>query len=275
MVTFTFDYVDDNYNQTIYESPDSNIAAAAVPPLAPIRSGFNQNVIAANDDNEGITNLLASIGFPIKYFGTIYTNLYVNNNGNVTFNTNLDTFTPVALATLHTNIIAPFWTDVDTRTEGYYGGNSPPFSGLVTYGASTVITTNNGTIYTNAAFGVTWPYVGYFNVKTDKLNVFQLVLIARPDRASGDYDVEFNYGQIQWETGDASRGSDGLGGYSARAGCASASGSTFELNGSGVPGSFLDSNPTTGLIHTNYNSGGILGRYVYQFHNGTNSLARP
>jgi hypothetical protein len=47
----------------------------------------------------------------------------------------------------------------------------------------------------------------------------------------------------------------------------SASGSTFEMNGSAVAGSFLDSNTTNGLIYTNFNST-VPGRYVFQFHNG-------
>jgi len=50
---------------------------------------------------------------------------------------------------------------------------------------------------------------------------------------SADDTIEFNCVQIQWETGDVSGGSDGVGGSSARAGFASASGLTFELNGSG------------------------------------------
>ena len=87
--------------------------------------------------------------------------------------------------------------------------------------------------------------------------------------------IEFNYAQIQWETGDHSSGNDGLGGSSARAGFASASALTFELNGSGTNGAFLDTNLATGLIHTGLNSSNVLGRYVFQFHNGTNSLAHP
>jgi hypothetical protein len=212
-----------------------------------------------------LTNLLANIGFSVNFFGTTYTNLYVNNNGNVTFGDLLSAYTPTNLVNLvtdptatATNIIAPFWADVDTRAAG---------SGLVTYGTNTV----NG----HAAFAASWVDVGYYEQRDDKLNAFQLVLIDRPDRASGDYDVEFNYAQIQWETGNASGGSDGLGGSSARAGYASASGLTFELNGSGTNSAFLDTNLVTGLIHTNYNSGGVLGRYVYPFHNGTNNLAHP
>ena len=67
------------------------------------------------------------------------------------------------------------------------------------------------------------------------------------DRA-GNFDIYFNYDRIEWEAGDASGGSNGLGGISARAGYSNGSGSALELTGSGVAGSFLDSNTTGGLI---------------------------
>ena len=276
VVTFRYH---DPYTGANYESPYSREASASPCSLpAPIRPGFDQNILAANDDNyaggvggQGVdllTNLLATIGFPVKYFGTTYTNLWVNNNGNVTFDANLDTYTPESLVNAAADanppiggIIAPFWADVDTRA---------PLSGLVTYGTNTV----NG----HAAFGANWVDVGYFEKHDNKLNAFQLVLINRPDRASGDYDVEFNYAQIQWEEGNATGGTDGLSSsntYPGRAGYASGSGLTFELNGSGVPHALLDTNLVTGLIRTNFNSSGVLGRYVYQFHNVTNNLAHP
>lgn len=114
--------------------------------------------------------------------------------------------------------------------------------------------------------------------KADKLLSVQMVLIDRSDVAAGDFDMEFNYAQIRWEAGDVSGGCDGLwtdydcsgghyGGSSARAGYASAGGSSFEINGSAVAGALLDSNLTTGLIHTSFNST-VPGRYVFQFHNG-------
>ena len=221
-----------------------------------IRPDYTNNVLDANDD--GSTDLLP-IGFAINFFGTTYSNLYVNNNGNITFDSPLSSYTPYQLIDLGLDIIAPFWADVDTRGAG---------SSVMTYGTNTV----DG----HAAFGVSWINVGYFNNEDDKLNSFQLVLIDRSDRTNGDFDLEFNYSQIQWETGDFSGGSDGLGGSSARAGYASANaGLWFELNGSGTNSAFLDTNTVTGLINTNYNSDGVLGRYVYQFHNGTNILAHP
>ena len=267
----TFQYEDESGASFIdYESPYSNIAAGGVPGLSPIRPGFGQNYLRTNDD---VSTSSINLPMSLNFFGTTYSQLFVNNNGNVTFGRSLEPYTPIPIVqeagTNQLDIIALFWADVDTRAAG---------SGMVTYGTNTV----NG----HAAFGVTWPYVGYYNSHDDKTNLFQLVLINRPDRASGDYDVEFNYAHINWEAGDVSGGEDGLWtgwdnrygiydgyGCSARAGFASASGFTFELIGSGINGAFLDSNPTTGLIYTSLNSSNVLGRYVYQFHNGTNNLA--
>lgn len=97
------------------------------------------------------------------------------------------------------------------------------------------------------------------------------MLIDRSDIAAGDFDIEFNYNSIQWETGQASGGSVVCqGGASARVGFSNGSGipgTFFELPGSGVPGSFLDSNPSTGLTHNSLNSS-QLGRYVFHVHNG-------
>ncbi|KKK74717.1 hypothetical protein LCGC14_2880980, partial [marine sediment metagenome] len=143
--------------------------------LPVIRPGFNQNTLAANDDE---STDLVDIGFPIDFFGTTYTGLYVNNNGNVTFDLPLWEFTPFGLTErLGMPIIAPFFGDVDTRGEG---------SELVkySYGAGVIDGYN--------AFGVNWVNVGYFASHTDKLNSFQLIIIDRSDRGSGFFDVEFN-----------------------------------------------------------------------------------
>ena len=47
-----------------------------------LRSGFEGTPLAAVDDN---STGLVPIGFTINFFGTDYTDLFVNNNGNVTF----------------------------------------------------------------------------------------------------------------------------------------------------------------------------------------------
>jgi len=218
-------------------------------PLAgyPVLRGFNQNSLAANDDY--YTGLVA-LPFQINFLGTQANSIYVNNNGNITFANSLGTYTPEPIINNGVPIIAPFWADVDTRDAA---------SGIVNYGTGSV----NG----RSAFGVTWPYVGYYDYGTDKLNNFQLVLIDRSDVNYGDFDIEFNYTQVQWETGYASGGGHGLGGQSARVGLSDGQGVGFELPGSAVNGAFLDNNQRTGLIHGSVNSG-ILGRYIFQIRSG-------
>lgn len=214
-----------------------------------VRSGFDAGSMGRNDDSSSASR---SLGFSntINFGGTSYSKLYVNNNGNVTFDAALSAFTPFGVGSLNRAIIAPFFADVDTRNSA---------SGIATYGTSLV----DG----NEAFGVTWRDVGYYNRKADKLNSFQLVLINRPDTGAGNFDIEFNYDSIQWESGDGSGGVNGIGGTSAGIGYANAPGlAAFELPGSGVAGSFLDSNTTTGLI---YNSNiGLNGRYLYHVRDG-------
>jgi hypothetical protein len=127
-----------------------------------------------------------------------------------------------------------------------------------------------GTVDGRPAFGVNYPNVGYYDFQTNKLNSFQLVLIGRADTGPGNFDIELNYARIQWETGDASDGSDGLGGFPARVGYSNGTGvagTFFELTGSGESGSFLDSNAARGLRNNSLGSR-VLGRYVFQVRNG-------
>ncbi|MFZ0828024.1 MAG: nidogen-like domain-containing protein [Verrucomicrobiia bacterium] len=214
-----------------------------------VRPGFYQGFLPANDDG---SSGLIYLNWALNFFGTSYSSLYVNNNGNITFSGPLSIYTPSDLYSLNTDIIAPFWADVDTRACGSY---------VTTYGT--------GAVDGHTAFVVNWVNVGYYSIHADKLNSFQLVLINRSDIGAGDFDMEFNYNQVQWETGDASGGSDGLGGYPARVGYASYNGgATFELDGSGIPGSFLDSNQTEGLIYETFTGSQVPGRYLFQFRNG-------
>ena len=123
-------------------------------------------------------------------------------------------------------IIAPFFADVDTRPEA---------SKLTTYGQDII----NG----HRAFGVNYVDVGYYSQHTDKTNSFQVVLIERPDQGPGDFDIEFNYARIAWETGDASGGVNGFGGTPAAAGWSNGGDTSYELPGSLIAGAFLDNGP--------------------------------
>lgn len=226
------------------------VAATALSPAimaSPIVTGFNTNTLAANDDS---STAAVNLGFTFNFFGNDYTQTYVNNNGNVTFGGALSTYTPFGLTTnTGTAIIAPFFADVDTRG-----------SGDVTYG--------QGTYGVHSAFGVNWLNVGYFSAATDKLNSFQLVLVDRSDIAAGDADIYFNYGDIRWETGSSSGGTDGLGGQSAHVGYSNGtgdSGTNFELAGSGLNGALLNGGSNALATGTN---DGVAGQFMFQVRNG-------
>jgi hypothetical protein len=217
-------------------------------------TGFNTSQLARNDDGStGLINVQGTFGLTgLNFFGTNYVGLFVNNNGNVTFNLPLSTFTPSNITgATGRPIIAPFFADVDTRNLG---------SGITSYGT--------GTFAGHNTFGVTWPAVGYYETHVNRLNTFQLLLTERNDTGTGNFDIYFNYDQIQWETGDASSGSNGLGGVSALAGYGAgtgAAGSSFQLPGSLVNGAFLDGGPNSLVANSNI---GVSGRYLFTVRSG-------
>ncbi len=210
-----------------------------------------ENLLPRNDD--GSTSAVP-LPFPVDFYGETFQHLWVNNNGNVTFDGPLSTFTPFGLTATSASIIAPFFADVDTRTSG---------SDVVAYGWGE-------TLYQgHRAFRVNWVNVGYYSYGTDKLNSFQLLLIEREDSDAEDFDIVFNYDRIQWETGSASGGSGGLGGSSARAGFSNGTaqpGTYYEFAGSGVNGAFLDSS-SSGLARTSTDST-VTGRRVFRVRAG-------
>jgi Nidogen-like/PEP-CTERM motif len=226
--------------------------------------GFGTNTLAPNDDE---STGLVSFGFTANLFGSSYTQLYVNNNGNVTFDQALGTYTPFGLTGgVVPPIIAPFFADIDTRSAG----------DAVTYGTDTV----NG----HTAFGVNWLNVDYYSSSTSHTNrnSIQLVMIDRSDVTAGAFDFWFNYNLIQWEAGTASSSDDcGRGGESAHVGYSNGllvGNVSFELPGSGVHGAFLDSGVACGasaftpvgpnaLITHSLNSD-VPGRYIFEVRNG-------
>jgi hypothetical protein len=238
---------------TLFSMRLSPAAQAAGPNAIVYAPGWDANSLPPNDDES--TGLVA-LPFPINFFGNTYNSLYVNNNGNVTFDRQLSTYTPFPIQTTGIPMIAPFFGDVWTIR----CGDQTRGTDVVHYGSIQ--------FQGRQAFSVTWAGVGvgYYQCGEDKLNHFQMLLIDRSDVGAGDFDIVFNYDQIQWETGDASGGIHGLGGNSARIGFSNGTNTSFELPGSAVNGAFLDSNPN-GLI---YGSRNTLqrGRYVFPVRNG-------
>ena len=210
--------------------------------------GFGENALVPQDDSPSATVDLSTVFEDgLDFFGlNPFTSVFINNNGNITFNAAQSTFTPPVLTGDTGNpIIAPFFADVDTRPPEDGG---PP-GGTVSWDLDTA----------RDIFTVTWNDVGYFAQHTDRTNDFQLQLY---DRGSGDFDMVFRYGAIDWTTGDASGGTDGLGGTVARAGWNSGNGADFfELPAAGRQAQILN------LEAANGNTG-VRGLWVFQVRNG-------
>ena len=218
-------------------------------------AGFGENILDRNDDGStGFIDLSAVFEDGLNFFGNEFSGLFVNNNGSVTFESPRSTFTPDVITAASNNPeITPFFGDVDTRggvAAATAGGNSTG-SNLVYYDIDSL----------NDRFTVTWDDVGFFSSNTSKLNAFQLILT---DRGDGDFDIEFRYEDINWTTGNASGGSNGLGGTIARAGFTSGTGNPdafFELPASGDQAGILG-------LEDDLGNTGEAGRWLFAVRNG-------
>lgn len=171
--------------------------------------GYGELSQPRNDD--GSSSEL-DLPFNIDFFGQSFDTFFVNNNGNMTFGGPTGTFTPSSFPnTTGRPMIAPFWADVDTRCETC--GSVYVASGQTSNPDDTVV--------------VTWANVGHYSREDGRTNSFQAVLRDRADTGAGNFDIDFRYERLQWTTGDASGGTDGLGGTPAQAGFDANDGSNF------------------------------------------------
>jgi hypothetical protein len=245
-------------------------------PLLNLRKQFDPNVFQGGFTDDGSTGIglrtpnptgplvgptQVPLGFRINFFGRSATGITINNNGNITLGLDPLTDTPGTLNIESSGhpMIAPFFADVDTLRF---------LSEPVTFG--------QGVICGHLAFGVDWINVSYFHGAThpqaDKLNSFQVILIDRSDTGPGNFDIEFNYNSITWETGDADNnppGQNGLGGRSALVGVSDGTGLLghyFLFQGSGAPGSFLNGGPDA--LNSHSLAASTPGRYHLFFRGG-------
>lgn len=156
-----------------------------------------------DDDFAGPFNL----GFNFNIYGQAFNQVFINNNGNLTFGNGDSGFTPFAFPAAGAPRVAPFFADVDTRN---------PNSGVVHYRQDA------------SALIVTWDNVGYFNGQADKTNTFQVVISNGADPRIGiGNNVCFSYDNMSWTTGSASGGVNGFGGSAATVGVNAGNGRDF------------------------------------------------
>ena len=162
--------------------------------------------------NDDFSSNLITLPFQFNLYGQFYSDCYINNNGNVSFNAPYGTYSANPFPTAGFTMVAPFWADVDTRGEDGNGLNG----GTVKYKI------------TPTAMFVNWTEVGYFASQTDKHNTFQLIITDGTDPVIGvGNNVAFCYKEMEWTTGSASQGVGGFGGIPSTVGANEGNGTDF------------------------------------------------
>uniref|UniRef100_A0A3B3DWK2 NIDO domain-containing protein n=1 Tax=Oryzias melastigma TaxID=30732 RepID=A0A3B3DWK2_ORYME len=127
------------------------------------------------------------------YFGKTYNTIYVNHNGHLTFNSPYYSYIPQRFPLYGSmDIIAPFWTDLDNRQNGFVLYNQYT-NGSVLQQATQDINSYFPNLNFSAewVFVATWYEVAYFGTTGTK-TTFQAVLISGGQKSF----ILMNYGSI-------------------------------------------------------------------------------
>src|SRR5690606_3668455 len=136
-----------------------------------------------------------NLPFGFYLYGQTYTVAYININGSISFGAGdyLSSSSSSAVPMNGPALVAPFWADVDLRGGG---ANVNQVQHKVT----------------PAALHVNWTNGGNSHPQTDTLSSSQVVISDRSDPLVADgANLSFCYGTMEWTTGSASGGSNGLG----------------------------------------------------------------
>lgn len=211
--------------------------------------GFGENFLSRNDDGSTTRiNINSIFENGLNFFGVTFNDVFINNNGNITFNNSLSTFVPFQITGGSTPGIFAFFNDIDTRG----GAVATPTPGGTSQGTNLVYYDFDSI---NDRLIVTWDDVGQFPNGTNPLNAFQIVIQDRsddPGRFDGDFDFEFRYEAIGWSDSSA-----------ARAGYTNGDGiSFFELPASGNRAAVL-------ALESDPGNTGVEGLWRFSVTNGT------
>ncbi|GAQ91075.1 hypothetical protein KFL_007240020 [Klebsormidium nitens] len=200
----------------------------------------------------------------MKFFGSTVSSLFVNINGDLTLDQEYGAYTslPFPIQVGGIKIFAAFWADVDTNSDPI--ADSDPATSYVCYRSTAdaadvskfqgdiAIAFPSVTFNPAAVFIAFWHNVGYYPAQYNKRNTFQAVI----GYTAGNTFVCYYYTELTWTTGQASGGTDGLGGYPAQVGFDAGDG----VNYFSQPGS-----QTAAVLNFVRESNmGVPGKFCYQ-----------
>uniref|UniRef100_A0A8C1XRN5 Uncharacterized protein n=1 Tax=Cyprinus carpio TaxID=7962 RepID=A0A8C1XRN5_CYPCA len=139
---------------------------------------FGNEDIENPSEDDGSSNLVL-LEEPFVYFGHVYQQVYVNNNGHLTFDEPLSQPIPNYLhSQLNRDIIAVCWTDMDNRVNGTISYRQVT-SGRLLLAASNYLNQyfQNLNFTASWLFIATWDKVPYYNNPQSE-STFQVVLVS-------------------------------------------------------------------------------------------------
>ncbi len=145
-----------------------------------------------------------TLPFNFCFYGSNYNQVWMNNNGNISFGNGISTFSSAAFPSIGNKMIAAFWADFYLTSGG----------------------TMHATITPTAAI-FNWVNMGYFNNMSDKKNTCQIVITNGLDPLVIEGNTAIHFADMQWTTGSASSGIGGFGGIPATVGANSGNGTDY------------------------------------------------
>jgi hypothetical protein len=154
------------------------LAGASLHAQAQLYTGDVGAALPGYHQNDDDVFSAVSLGFSFNFFGTAYDSVFVNNNGNVTFGNSTGAFSATPLNTqANRPMIAPFWSDLDTRNGGAGAGVFVKKSAH--------------------QFVATWQDMGFFSQNYSGRATFQLVLNdPNAPKAAGEGSIGFFFGAM-------------------------------------------------------------------------------
>ncbi|XP_056114043.1 uncharacterized protein LOC130090616 isoform X3 [Rhinichthys klamathensis goyatoka] len=169
-------------------TPNTTLAAPGI--FYPFGSSAGDTINPAVDD--GSSSDIPLLG-PFLFFGRTYQQIYVNNNGHLTFNQPSSEYIPYSFpANGSQDIIAGLWTDLDNHVRGVVSYHQYTNGSVLTRATQDI---NNH--FPNLAFSASWVFVAtwdkvaYYPISNTETS-FQVVLIA----GSSFSFILMNYGDI-------------------------------------------------------------------------------
>ncbi|XP_070554193.1 sushi domain-containing protein 2-like isoform X2 [Ptychodera flava] len=215
-----------------------------------------------NEQNDDDSSEEIFISIPFPFFDQNHDSLWVNTNGVVSFLGTVSQFTPDPFPLdRDRRIVAPFWADINTRNGGevYFREISNPDDVLLDRATQEVcrVFARHKSFQATWMLIATWDDVAFFgasNVGKQKRNTLQCILVTNGRHSFAIY----NYDNVTWTTGTASRGDQdtGLGGTPAQVGFNAGDGITYHtVNGS----------RTSDIVNIDtWSNVDVIGRFMFQ-----------